>query len=211
MVEDFAKKYPDVDFELVDLNSAESVELPVLTRPLARGNPSGRYTIAKLIQQCDKIISIAPLKTDVRTGVALTFANYLGIAPGPTYGFPKNGLLKLGSLDEVIVDLQGYHPADFSILGGSFGVEGDGPAGPGAATVHHNVLVAGLRPASVDAVAAALMGFDPQKLPYLALAEKRDYGATALRDIWVRCTPVEQAVRPFRKPSGWMPSRGPDR
>jgi len=209
MVEDLSKKYPEVDFDIADLNFAESLELPVLGRPLGRLNPAGRYTIAKVIAECDKLISIAPLKTDARTGVALTFSNYLGIAPGAKYGFPKSDLLKLGSLDEVMVDLHSYHPADFSILGGSFGVEGDGPAGPGATPVHYNVLVAGPRPASVDAVAATLMGFKVEQLPYLALAENLGYGSPRLRDIWVRCSPVEQAFRPFRKPSNWGPPAPP--
>lgn len=218
MVQDFSKKYPQVDFEIADLNFTGSLELPVLTRPMGHLNPSGTYTIAKVIHQCDKIVSIAPLKTDARTGVALTFNNFLGIAPAAKYGFPKSGLLNLGTLDEVMVDLQSYHPADFSILGGSFGVEGDGPAGPGATPVHYNVLVAGMRPAAVDAVAATLMGFEPQDLPYLALAEKLDYGAARIKDIWVRCTPMERAIRPFRKPSRWAPpglpvavSQPPDR
>ncbi len=211
MVADFSKMYPDVDFDIADLNFAESLELPVLGRPLGRRNPAGKYTIAKVIQQCDKLISIAPLKTDVRTGVALTFSNYLGIAPGAKYGFPKSDLLKLGSPDEVMVDLHSYHPADFSILGGSFGVEGDGPAGDGAVPVHYNVLVAGPRSASVDAVAATLMGFEVDQLPYLSLAENLGYGSSKLRDIWVRCSPMERAVHPFRKPSTWAAPRQPDR
>ena len=55
------------------------------------------YSIGKVIQQCDKLISIAPLKTDARTGVSLTFNNYAGIASGAAYGYPKTGLWKLGS------------------------------------------------------------------------------------------------------------------
>jgi uncharacterized protein (DUF362 family) len=211
MVEDFSKKYPDVDFDIADLNFAESLELPVLGKPLGRLNPAGRYTVAKVIDECDIVISIAPLKTDATTGVALTFSNYLGFAPGAKYGFPKSGLLKLGSPEEVMVDLHSYHPADFSILGGPFGVEGDGPAGPGAAPVHYNVLVAGARPASVDAVAATLMGFNVEQLPYLALAGSLGYGSPRLRDIWMRCSPMEQALRPFRKPSNWGTHALPDR
>jgi len=203
MVSDFAQKYPDVQFEIADLNFADGIELPVRGKALAHLNPGGTYTIAKVIQQCDKVISVAPLKTDTRTGVALTLGNYLGIAPGARYGFPKSGLWKLGTPEEVIVDLYGYHPADFSILGGSFGVEGDGPAGPGAASVHYNVLVSGVRAVSVDAVAATLMGFKADQLPCLSLADKQAYGNPRIDDIWVRCTTMEKALHPFRKPSTW--------
>ncbi len=206
MIEEFSKKYPGVRFDIADLNFGDSLELPVPGKALARQNPSGAYTIGKAIQQCDKLISIAPLKTDARTGVALTFSNYLGIAPGAKYGFPKSALLKLGSPEEVLVDLFSYHPADYCILGGPYGVEGGGPDGAGAASVHHNLLVAGTKAVSVDAMAALLMGFSPEQLPYLALAEKNgDYGIAGTDYIWTRGNDVEQARRAFRKPSQWSP------
>jgi hypothetical protein len=202
MVAELSKQHPGIRFELADLNFGESLELPVSTKPLARQNPSGAYAIGKVIQQCDKLISIAPLKTDTRTGVALTFNNYFGIAPGEKYGFPKSELLKLGSPEEVMLDLFSYHPADYCILGGPFGVEGDAPDGPEAAPVHHNLLVTGTKAVSVDAVAALLMGFTMEQVPYLALAEKSgDYGTAITDYIWTRGNDVEQASRPFRKSS----------
>lgn len=207
MVDEFSKKHPGVRFDIADLNFADTLELPVPGGAAAKQNPGGLYTVAKVIQQCDKLISIAPLKTDTRTGMALTFNNYLGIAPGAKYGFPKNALLKLGSPEAVVVDLFRYHPADYCILGGSFGVEGDGPDGPGAATVHHNVLVAGTKAVSVDSVAASLMGFDPEQVPYLALAEKSGaFGVVDVDVIWTRGNEVEEARRPFRKPANWRPA-----
>ena len=206
MVADFSSKNRGVRFEIADLNSSDSIELPVPGKAIARNNPGGTYSIGKVIQQCDKLISIAPLKTDARTGVGLTFSNYAGIASGAKYGFPKDGLWKLGNPDEVVVDLFSYHPADFCFLGGPYGVEGDGPDGPGAASVHHNLLVTGTKAASVDAVAAMLMGFSPQQVPYLVLAEKMDYGATDTDIVWTRGDELEKARRVFRQPSRWKPA-----
>ncbi len=206
MVDEFARKHPGVRFDIADLNFADSLELPVPGRALAKRNSTGVYTIAKVIQQCDKLISIAPLKTDSRTGVALTFNNCSGIAPGAKYGFPKKGLLELGSPEEVLVDLFRYHPADYCILGGSFGVEGDGPDGPGAAAVHHNLLVTGTKAVSVDAVAASLMGFSPEQVPYLTMAERSGaYGVVDIDTVWTRGSEIEEARRVFRKPANWRP------
>jgi uncharacterized protein (DUF362 family) len=109
------------------------------------------------------LITIAPLKTDSVTGVSLSVKNYLGIAPGSKYGFPKAGLLKLGTPDEVMIDVFSYHPSDFTIAGGCWGVEGDGPDGPGASSVHHNIVIAGVKAVCVDAVGAAVMGFNPRR------------------------------------------------
>ena len=203
MIEECSRRFPGVRCEIADLNFADSVELPVPGRALARNNQAGVYTLPKIIQQCDRLITVAPLATDPASGVSLSIENYLGIAPGSKYGFPKDGLLKLGSPDELMMDLFSYHPADFAIAGGCWGVEGDGPDGPGAAGVHHNVVVAGFKANCVDAVAASVMGFKPAGLPFLALGEKKGFGTRDVDAIWTRGNTIEEAARSFRQPSGW--------
>jgi uncharacterized protein (DUF362 family) len=191
MIDELSRKYPKIAFDRVDLNFDEPIALPLRGKPLT-------YFIPKTIQQCDRIISVAPLATDEQTGVSLSVANYRGIAPGAQYGFPKTGLMKLGRPDEVLVDLFSYHPADYAIVGGTWGVEGGRPSDAGARSVHHNVLVAGTNAVSVDAVAAAIMGFDPTQVAHLALAERRGFGDADLGPIWTRGNEIEQARRPFR-------------
>ena len=191
MIGDLSARFPGVRFEIADLNSAERLDLPVPGKALARNNPAGVYRVPKIIQQCDRLISIAPLATDAATGVALSLKNYMGIAP-------QDGLLKLGSPDEIIIDLFSYRPADLALVGGCWGVEGDG------ARVHHNVLVAGMKAVAVDSVAAAVMGFKPGDLPFLALGEKKGFGAWDIDEIWTRGNDVEEARREFKKPGGWQ-------
>jgi len=178
MIRELSRKYPKIAFERVDLNFDESIPLPLHGKALT-------YFIPKTIQQCDRIITVAPLVTDEQMGVSLSVANYRGIAPGA---------LKSGQPDEVVVDLFSYHPADYAIVGGSWGVEG------GGRSVHHNVLVAGTNAVSVDAVGAAIMGFDPTGVAHLALAQHRGFGDADLGPIWTRGNEIEQARRPFRKP-----------
>jgi uncharacterized protein (DUF362 family) len=182
MIGELSRKYPKIAFDRVDLNFDEAIALPLRGKALT-------YFIPKTIQQCDRVITVAPLATGEQTGVSLSVANYRGIAPGARYGFPKTGLLKLGQPDEVLVDLFSYHPADYAIVGGSWGVEG------GGRSVHHNVLVAGTNAVSVDAVAAAIMGFDPTGVAHLALAQRRGFGDADLGPIWVRGNEIEQARR----------------
>jgi hypothetical protein len=205
MIGELSRKYPQLAFDRVDLNFDESMALPLHAKAVARNNSDSAYFVPKTIQQCDRIISVAPLATDEQTGVALSVANYRGIAPGERYGFPKSGLLKLGHPDEVVVDLFSYHPADYAIAGGAWGVEGGWPSDPGARTVHHNVMVAGPNAVSVDAVAAAVMGFEPTSVMHLALAERGGFGYADLGPIWTRGNEIEQARREFRKPPDWKP------
>jgi hypothetical protein len=203
MIDELAARFPGMRFEIADLNFADSIDLPVPGKALARNNPAGVYTIPKVINQCDRLISIAPLKTDAAAGVSLSVKNYLGIAPGAKYGFPKDALLKLGSPDEVMIDLFSYRPADLAMVGGCWGIEGDGPEGPGAAGVHHNLVIAGMKAVCVDAVAATIMGFDPKRLPFLALGEKKGFGDSDTDVIWTRGNDIEEARRNFKKPSRW--------
>jgi uncharacterized protein (DUF362 family) len=205
MIQELSKQFPKIRFEIADANFAPSSDLP---GPGRTGAPV--YTIARVLQQCDKLISIAPLQTDRRTGVALTFHNYVGFAPGSKYGFPKEGLWKLGAPEQVVVDLFNFHPADFCILGGPAGLEGDAPDGGGRSTVRHNLLVTGAKAVSVDAVAAALMGYDPATIPYLQLGEELGaYGTSQVDYVWTRGDEIDKARRPFRKPSGWKPAKPP--
>jgi uncharacterized protein (DUF362 family) len=142
------------------------------------------------------VISVALVKVYPRLGAALTFGNYHGIAPATRYGTAKEGLDKLGEPAEIAVDLFSYHPADYALLGGSWGIEE-------GRSVHHNLIVAGASAVSVDAVAAAVMGFAPGDLEVLPMAEHRGFGSRDVDAIWVRGNEIEQARRPFRKPAGW--------
>jgi hypothetical protein len=168
-------RFSKVRFELVDLKTAPTVELPVTDRP------SIRYTIPKIVQQCDRLISIAPLSTDPARGVSLSIGNYAAISPQPI------------SSDEALLDLFSYRPADLALVGGCRGYEKDG------SPVHHNVLISGMKAVAVDSVAAAVMGFKPADLPFLALGEKRGFGAWNTDEIWIRGTEIQEARREFKK------------
>jgi hypothetical protein len=197
LVAELRESFPDLEFDLADLNFADTLETPVPGKPAASRNPAGRYHLPKLIQQCDKLISVSPLRTDGQTGVALTMANYLGIAPGSKYGFPKTGLSALGLPDELIVDLFSLKPADFAVAGGCLGLEGDGK------TLRHNLVLAGASALAVDACAAASMGFDPSQIPHLTSGEKKGFGIFETELVWTRGNSLEEARREFQKPSRW--------
>ena len=179
--------------EIAELKSGATVEMPVSGRTLASRNRTGSYRVARVIQECDRLISLSPLRTDPDLGVALAMSNHLGIAPG-------EDLRALGEPHQVMVDLFGLRPADYAIAGGSWGLEGEGAR---AAAIRHNILIAGTKAAAVDAVAAAVMGFDPARLPFLALAEKRGFGGRDIDATWTRGNEIEEARRPFRKPARW--------
>ncbi len=189
IVDDLSKKHPSLRFELIDLNTAPSLEMPVEGRVFARHNPKGIYHVPRVLRECDKVISIAPLSTSAATGVALSMMNYLGFAPADRGGSPG----------EVALDLFSFHPADYAICGGSFASE----AGSGEETHvrRHNVIVAGTNAPAVDAVAAAVMGFDSTAIRHLELAVQHGYGVNDAYSIWTRGSEIDEVKAEFRKPA----------
>ncbi|MEZ5356389.1 MAG: DUF362 domain-containing protein [Bryobacteraceae bacterium] len=199
LVAGIAAQHPALRFELIDLNTAPSLEMPVEGRVFASGNPKGFYHVPRVLRECDKVISISPLSTLAGEGVALSVMNYLGFAPGDRYGYPKQGLLELGSPGEVALDFFSFHPADYAIAGGSFASEAD-RGGEQTQSRRHNVIVAGTNAPAVDAVAAAAMGFDSTSIRHLELAVQHGYGINDAYSIWTRGAEIDEVKAEFRQP-----------
>lgn len=100
LVAKLSRKYPALRYELVDLKKAAALEMPVEGRVVSKRNPQGLYRIPRLLRECDKVISIAPLAPPV----GLSMFNYLSFSPGAE------------GIDAV--DLFSFHPADYAILFG---------------------------------------------------------------------------------------------
>jgi uncharacterized protein (DUF362 family) len=98
----------------------------------------------------------------------------------------------------LLADLFSFHPADYAILGGEWGIEGDAPFGPRAAAVRHNLVLAGANAVALDAVGASVMGFVPSRIRHLELAANRGLGVIEIDSIWTRGNTIDEAKRPFR-------------
>ena len=194
MVDRLSAAYPKVRLELVDLNRTETIAMHVRGEPLAGGLSDGLIAVPRPFQQCDSIVCVAPLKTHAEMGAGLGLGCYLNAAAQATH---------LGSLAALVVDLYTIRPAEFIVLGGGWGIEGDGQA------VRHNVVVTGTRVVPVDAVGAAVMEFKPEELEQLHLAGKKGYNSEDLDGInyytWVRGNEIDQVRRAYSKPTGWKP------
>jgi len=189
-------QYPAIQFQYANLDTEPYLQVPASRRTFAAKNPQSEYAIPKVIRECDRIISVAPLQTSPLTGVALTIGNYWALAPTSVYGPNLEKLLALGDPVDVLTDLYLHHPADYSILGGC--VHRDA-----AGEVRHNIVIAGSNALSVDAIGAAIMGFDALKVPLLDKLELRGFGVRDPGSIWTCGNELDEARKPFRKPSGW--------
>ena len=93
------------------------------------------------------------------------------------------------------VDLFSFHQADYAIVGGSFGAEGDG-----GQMRRHNVIIAGNSAPAVDTAGAAVMGFDSTKIRHLEMAMRHGYGLNDAESLWTRGNEISEAKVEFRKP-----------
>jgi uncharacterized protein (DUF362 family) len=193
MVDEFARKHPAVRFDIVDLNGDETMEMRAPGR-----DTGGAYQVPNTLMQCDKLITVAPLATSAQTGVSLTLGSYLGALPGSIYGRLKERASSLAQPHQLLADLFSFHPADYAILGGEWGIEGDAPFGPRAAAIRHNLVLAGANAVAVDAVGVSVMGFVPSRIRHLELAAKRGLGTIETDSIWTRGNAIDEAKRPFR-------------
>lgn len=188
LLEDCNTRFPGRRFEYVNLAAAEMLESAAPRRSFASRNPDGVYKLARVFRECDKVITVSPLRTHPATGVALSVFSYLAFA-GDQQKLPS-----LGEPVDVLNDIYLHHPAEYAIVGGSYHHDG-------ARKIHHNLIIAGANALCVDAVAAAVMGYPPEKLPLFDRMELRGFGVVNPDSIWTRGNEIEEARGPFRKPA----------
>jgi uncharacterized protein (DUF362 family) len=120
-------------------------------------------------------------------------------------------------LPRVVTDLVASRPIHLAIIDGIETMSGsEGPWNRGVARVSPKVLLAGLNPVCTDAVAAAVMGFDPMApggtLPWLncdsilELGELTGIGRRDLSAIEVIGRRIEDVRFPFVKPDPPVPA-----
>ena len=124
-------------------------------------------------------------------------------------------------IPRIIADLVAARPVDLAIIEGVETISGaEGPWVAGTRHVKPGVIVAGTNPVCTDAVATAVMGFDPMadrgKAPFEAcdntmrLAEELGVGTRDLSRIDVAGMKIEDARFVFRKPGeppAWLNRR----
>lgn len=164
------------------------------------------YYIPQTILECDKLISVAALKTTTY-GMTLTIKNYIGILAHQAYGpvWTKSEIHK-GRAEQGMVDLFSYHPADYAIIEGFWGTEGNGPQW--GRDIQHNVLIAGGSAVSVDAVGCAVAGFNPKDINYLYYAAMKGFGTFDLNKINIVGEQISDVQYNFAKPAPFVPWYG---
>ena len=150
----------DVDVSFTDLNTAGVVRQALQSFY----TPLGEIWLPQPITQADVVISMPKMKTHHWAGATLSMKNCFGCMPGRVYGWPKN-VLHWAGIDSSIIDVSAAVHPDLQIVDGIVAMEGNGPIQ--GSPKEMGVLVFGTDMVATDATAARLMGFDPERIPYL--------------------------------------------
>jgi len=143
--------------------------------------------------EVDLIVSMPKLKTHHWVGFTAALKNLYGTLPGLVYGWPKN-VLHYAGIPQTVVDINASLPRTIALVDGILCMEGDGPIM--GTPKHLGLLAVGLNPTAVDATLARITGFDPRRVPYLAMAEGK-LGPIAPRAITQRGERWQELVDPF--------------
>ncbi|MHC4179438.1 MAG: DUF362 domain-containing protein [Planctomycetota bacterium] len=152
-----------------------------------------RFYLPRTLRRADLVVSLAKMKTHHWAGLTLSMKNLFGVVPGICYGWPKN-VLHVAGISKSILDLTATIRPALAIIDGIVGMEGDGPIM--GTPKRANLVVMGTNLPAVDATAARLMGFDPQRIPYLRAASGR-LGPIMSRHIQQRGEPLGGLVQRF--------------
>lgn len=168
--------------KLIDLDQVGPVEIGI-----PRGKLLKKIKVPAILKNFNFIISIPVMKTHMHTQVTLSIKNMKGLL----WRREKVRLHQLRGdkkitgghkeLDMAISEVASILFPDLAIIDGTVGMEGMGPAY--GRTKKMGIILIGNNPLSTDAVAARLMGFDPEKIPHLKLSAEKGLGEIQLKKI----------------------------
>lgn len=178
-----------------------------------------QFTMNRLLQEVDAFVSVAKMKAHCRCGVTLAMKNLVGLVPAAHYRLGASDWWRSAlhgadnaeartRLPRVVVDLNRARPIHLALIDGiRTGDGGEVPRGA-FAPLAPGVLIAGKDPVAADAVATAVMGFDPAATypnppfvngdNHLDLARQMGLGTNRLGEVLVVGDKVEEVRQSFR-------------
>jgi len=174
------------------------------------------FFLHPILREVDVFISATKMKCHYDCGVTLSMKNLIGLVPVSRYRLRaedwwRSALHGDGERDRlpgVILDLNRARPIDLALIDGIKTAEGGEVPRGSFAPVSPGVLVAGRNPVATDAVATAVMGFDPtasyptppflRNDNYLNMAAKLGLGTNHLQKIGIVGASVENVRYEFR-------------
>lgn len=177
----------DEGYEVVDLKRT-----PVVHVPVPNGAVLEQVATWQPVLDADAIISVPVMKTHDQTDTTLSMKNLKGLVTDSD----KRRIHQLGVFEGVCDLVALFRPA-FALVDGIIAQEGLGPVY--GLPVEMGLVLAGRQALATDAVASAVMGFDPGEIILLRTAQEWGLGTLALDEIVVAGEAIEAVRRRFMR------------
>ena len=151
-----------------------------------------RLRIPRTVLEANIIINLPVMKTHDALPVTLGLKNMKGVI----HESDKKRFHKWG-LDQAIVDLNKLVLPELTVLDGTVGMEGLGPNS--GTPVGLGLILASTETVALDTVATKIMGFEPEEVRHIQLAQAQGLGCADLTRIEVVGCTIEEVRRPFKR------------
>lgn len=161
-----------------------------------RENPDGallkRIVMADMLNDADKVISVAKLKTHGMMTYTGAVKNMFGTIPGLAKVEYHNNMPDYGNFADALVDICQCAGPALSIIDGVVGMEGQGPSSGKPRAL--GCLICSASPYHADKAACAVIGLKPRDVPVLAAAARRGLCTADIDDIDFAGEPLSRFV-----------------
>lgn len=158
--------------------------------------------ISDFVLNCDKMINISAMKTHFNCLVTLGMKNLKGCLRNEDKAAFHNT-----DLDRAIVALNRLVRPHLTIVDGTVGMEGMGPAG--GTPVNCNLLMAGRDVVAVDSVASSAMGIEPEEVMTIKLGYEAGLGEMDIEKIEVVGERLDEVRMKWKRPDSAMAEEFP--
>ncbi len=164
------------------------------------GQVLDKLFVARDILEADVVVNLPKLKTHSLTTLTGAVKNLYGTIPAGHRSHCHGRFSKPEEFAQALVDIYAAVPPTIQLMDAVKGMEGEGPAGGQPRDIGY--IVAGFDGVAVDAIAARLIGLDPQDIGMISAAHWRGVGVGDTDDIDLVGDTLEDAVVPgFQLPS----------
>jgi uncharacterized protein (DUF362 family) len=153
-----------------------------------------RVLLPRSFLDCNVFITAPKMKTHNQTFVSLSIKNQHGLLRAE-----DKRLMHRDDIHQKIVDITGVAKPALIVVDGTTALEGQGPTY--GSPVEMNLILAGTNVVSTDAVGCSLMGFEPESVTSVRLAQIQGLGTLDLNQIAIKGENMNSVRANFRKPS----------
>ncbi len=159
--------------------------------------------VSRAVLEADLLVSLPKFKTHMGTVFTGAIKNSFGFIVGAEKARMHTLAPRPSDFGELLLDIYGLRPPDLVVIDAGTVMEGNGPSNGSLRQV--GKLLAGTDGVAVDALAAHMMGVDPNRIPALRAADSRGLGPLELEALQV--TGSFEVIPHFKLPMSLASSR----